>query len=192
MDTDRQKTLSPSSKKCKLRPAMKKKQIAFIALAAVIALAAGYWFSLSTKQGKQAIDFRLPDLQGKQRSLKDWSGKVIVLNFWATWCPPCRDEIPLFIDAQENYKGRGLMIVGIAIDKKQAVASYSDNMLINYPVLLGDEGAMDLMARYGNRIGALPFTVIIDPRGRIVSRKMNAYHSEKELLDAVRPYLKAK
>ena len=171
---------------------MKKKQIAFIALAAVIALAAGYWFSLSTKQGEQAIDFRLPDLQGKQRSLKDWSGKVIVLNFWATWCPPCRDEIPLFIDAQENYKKRGLVIVGIAIDKKQAVASYSDDMLINYPVLIGDEGAMDLMARYGNRIGALPFTVIIDPRGRIVARKMNAYHSEKELLDAIRPYLKAK
>ncbi len=127
-----------------------------------------------------ATDFALRDLAGKTHGLADWRGKLVLLNFWATWCPPCRHEIPIFISLQKRYADRGLQIVGISIDYPEAVARYWQEVGINYPLLLADESTFGLMAAYGNRTGGLPFSVLIRPDGAIDSVKLGAY-SEKVL-----------
>lgn len=133
-------------------------------------------------------DFALRDLAGKTHSLASWRGKVVLLNFWATWCPPCRREIPMFIELQRQYAKQGLQIVGISIDNPEAVARYWQEMKINYPLLLADETSYDLMAAYGNRQGGLPYSVLISADGQIAGVKIGAYHRE-ELEAALKPHL---
>jgi thiol-disulfide isomerase/thioredoxin len=134
------------------------------------------------------IDFTLPDLEGKKRSLHEWRGKVIVLNFWATWCPPCREEIPLFISLQKKHLANDLQVIGVAIDGLTAVMIYRQSVRINYPILIGEENAMALVAQYGNRMGSLPYTVIIDRNGSIVARKLGEIN-QLELDGLVEPHL---
>ena len=117
--------------------------------------------------------FKLNDLEGKVRDIKEWDGRVLMINFWATWCPPCRKEMPAFIQLQKKYKDKGLTIIGIALDEKQAVIDFTDPMGMNYPILLGDQDGMPLTTAYGNRLGVLPFTVIIDRHGNIIHRQRN-------------------
>lgn len=114
-------------------------------------------------------DGRLPDLAGRIQSLNQWRGKVLVLNFWAPWCPPCRKEIPDFIRLQERHGGAGLQFVGIALDDPDKVAAFADETGINYPTLLGAEDAAALSMAAGNRLGGLPFTVVFDRRGNAVA-----------------------
>jgi len=133
-------------------------------------------------------DFTLPDLAGKTHSLSSWRGKVLLLNFWATWCPPCRREIPLFIDLQRRYANQGLQIVGISLDNPEAIARYWQEMKINYPLLIADETTYDLMAAYGNRQGGLPYSVLITSDGQVAGVKIGAYHRE-ELETALKPLL---
>ena len=102
-------------------------------------------------------DFSLPDLDGRPRRPDEWNGKVLVFNFWATWCAPCREEIPLLIDLDRRYPG--LRVIGIAVDRADAVRTFAEELGIGYPILLDDLRGTT-MRRYGNRIGALPFTVI--------------------------------
>lgn len=113
--------------------------------------------------------FTLPDTAGQARSVQEWDGKVLVINFWATWCPPCREEIPEFVALQRKYAMRGLQFVGIAIDEPEAVLPFMKAAGVNYPVLLGQLTGIDLSRKYGNRWGALPFTAVIDREGQIVS-----------------------
>ncbi len=116
-------------------------------------------------------EFTLRDLDGQLRSVNEWDGKVLVVNFWATWCPPCRREIPAFIDLQETYGERGLQFVGVAIDDPEKVRDYGATYGINYPSLVGENDAIEVATRYGNRVGALPFTTIINREGWIVYRQ---------------------
>ncbi len=116
-------------------------------------------------------DFRLPDLDGNLQSIDNWNNQVIMVNFWATWCPPCRREMPAFIRLYNDYKDRGFVILGIAIDDPQSVQDFIDPMDVSYPVLLGEEAGIDISTAYGNRLGALPFTVIIDREGRIITTR---------------------
>lgn len=109
------------------------------------------------------------DLNGKKQPLSQWRGKVLVVNFWATWCPPCRTEIPEFIKLQDKYGKQGLVFIGIAIDQKDKVQAYSDEMGINYPVLLGEMEAISLSRQVGNRLGGLPYTLIVDRHGKITT-----------------------
>jgi len=113
-------------------------------------------------------DFRLEDASGREIHSSAWAGKVLVLNYWATWCPPCLREIPLFNDAQERYADAGLLVVGIAIDRPEDVETFLDEHPVSYPILLGDTDAIELSRRLGNRMQGLPFTVIFDRFGKRV------------------------
>ncbi len=108
--------------------------------------------------------FELPDLSGRNIDSRTWAGKVLVLNFWATWCPPCLREIPLLVAARERH--RQLQVVGIAIDSKEDVLRYLAEHPVNYPILLGETEAIEMSLRLGNRMQGLPFTVIFDHRGK--------------------------
>jgi len=97
--------------------------------------------------------------------------QVLMINFWATWCPPCRREIPAFIKLQEKYKDQGFTILGIALDEKRAVIDFTDPMGVNYPILMAENEGITLTKAYGNRLGVLPFTVIVDRKGNIIHRQ---------------------
>ena len=129
--------------------------------------------------GTARPDFRLPDLEGNSRSPDEWDGKVLVVNFWATWCPPCRKEIPAFMELQDQYGQRGLQFVGIAVDERDAVQDYADVMGINYPILFGELDAIEVGKQYGNRFGALPFTVAVDRQGKVAFVKQGQLHREE-------------
>lgn len=116
---------------------------------------------------RPAPEFSLPDINGVLHSSHEWAGKVVILNFWATWCPPCRSETPLFVELQEHYSATGLQFVGVAIDDADKVQDFMDTYGINYPMLLGENDAIDTAKQYGNRFGALPYTVVIDRQGMI-------------------------
>jgi thiol-disulfide isomerase/thioredoxin len=121
----------------------------------------------TTIVGQRRPDFTMTDVEGKQRSASEWDGKVMLINFWATWCPPCRREIPAFIKLQDDYRDKGLVIVGIALDSQQAAIDYVDPMGINYPVLQGEIEGISLTQKYGNELGVLPYSVVVDRNGVI-------------------------
>lgn len=128
-----------------------------------------------TAGGAEALrEASFADLSGQTRRLSEWQGRVLVLNFWATWCAPCREEIPLLMVAREKYSPNGLEIVGIAIDLAAKVGEYVRSMGIHYPILIADAGGLDLMRRLGNAAGGLPYTVFVDRRGEIAQRKLGA------------------
>lgn len=135
-----------------------------------------------------AVDFRLPDLQGKMRHSKEWQGNVMLVNFWATWCPPCVREIPLLINLQETSEKYGLQIVGIAVDEAEKVKAFAEEKGINYPVLIGDASGSALAKQYGNSHGGLPYTVIFDHNGQIRRVFSGEIHQE-ETLNALHPLL---
>lgn len=113
----------------------------------------------------------LPDLSGKERTLDEWKGKTLVVNFWATWCPPCRKEIPAFNRIQQAYKDRGVQFIGIALDDSEAIEQFLKIIPIDYPVLVGgdDNGARAAHA-FGNAEGVLPYTVFVTREGKIHSQ----------------------
>lgn len=114
-----------------------------------------------------APEFKLPDVNDVVHNSHEWDGKVVVLNFWATWCPPCVKETPTFVDLQEQYAAAGVQFVGIAIDKKDAVLDFMDTYGVDYPMLIGEDDAINISKKYGNRYGALPYTVVINRQGQI-------------------------
>jgi peroxiredoxin len=117
--------------------------------------------------GSPRPEFALPDTEGISHNIREWDGKVLVINFWATWCPPCRREMPAFIELQDELGAQGLQFIGVAIDDADKVIDFMDTYGVNYPMLLGDLAAIEVGKQYGNRFGALPYTVIIDRQGKI-------------------------
>jgi peroxiredoxin len=117
--------------------------------------------------GQVRPDFELPDIDGHTRNVREFDGKVLMVNFWATWCPPCLKETPVFIELQNQYGEQGLQIIGMAVDDTQSVRDFVDTHGINYPVIAGELAAMEISRRYGNRLGALPYTAFIDRNGDI-------------------------
>jgi thiol-disulfide isomerase/thioredoxin len=111
---------------------------------------------------------RLADRDGKLRSLADWQGKSLVVNFWATWCAPCRREIPLLGTLQEKYGPQGFQVIGIAADYRDNVVAYADAAKIRYPLLIGEQDALDAAAAFGVDVVGFPFTVFSDSKGRII------------------------
>jgi len=151
--------------------------LVFGSLAAAAALVAGLYFGRAgfSADGRDAatlLAITLPDASGTPQTLAQWRGKVLVVNFWATWCSPCREEMPEFVRAQTDLGARGLQFVGIAIDAPDKVRAFADEIGVNYPSLIGGYGAMELSKTLGNRLMALPFTVVIDRQGAIVHTQL--------------------
>jgi len=119
--------------------------------------------------GQLRPDFMLPDLEDKQRSISEWDGKIRLVNFWATWCPPCLREMPAFIEMQEQYADKDFVVLGIAIDYKDTVQDFVDSLGVNYPILYGEMAALELTTLYGNRLGVLPFSVFVGKDNKIIS-----------------------
>jgi thiol-disulfide isomerase/thioredoxin len=114
-------------------------------------------------------EFRLADRDGTMRSLADWKGKSLIVNFWATWCAPCRREIPLLGSLQRQYGPEGFQVIGIAADYRDKVLAYADQTKIQYPLLIGEQDALDAAAAFGIEIIGFPFTVFSDSQGRIIT-----------------------
>ena len=117
--------------------------------------------------GSPRAEFSLVDVGGQMRNISEWDGKVLAINFWATWCPPCIKEIPEFIEIQHKYEAQGLQFIGIALQRPEEVTEFIQEYGMNYPVLAGEMEVINIAESYGNDIGALPYTVIVDREGLI-------------------------
>lgn len=116
--------------------------------------------------------FELADRAGEMRTLADWQGKALIVNFWATWCAPCRREIPLLVKLQQDHGPEGYQVIGIAVDFRDKVLAYADEMKIDYPILIGEQDALDAAAAFGVEVIGFPFTIFTDRQGRIVAAHM--------------------
>jgi thiol-disulfide isomerase/thioredoxin len=125
----------------------------------------------SAQQGAAAPDFSLIDLSGQPLSLSSYRGKVVLLDFWATWCVPCREEIPHLIDLQNKYGNQGLQIVGVSMDDSpDPVRDFYQHFKMNYPVVMGDAKTGE---QYGGVLG-LPIAFVVGPDGKITSKHIGA------------------
>jgi len=114
------------------------------------------------------INFALDDIDGNRRELSEWHGKALLVNFWATWCAPCRREIPLLKKTQEEHAEDNLQVIGIAVDFRDAVVAYAEEAQFNYPILIGQEDAMAAAESSGVDFIGMPFTMIIAPSGELL------------------------
>jgi thiol-disulfide isomerase/thioredoxin len=121
-------------------------------------------------------EFSLLDRSGKRTSIRSWDGKSLIINFWATWCAPCRSEIPLLEALQAEWAGRGASVVGIAVDHRDEVLEFADRFKIGYPLLIGEQDALDAAASFGVASPVFPFTVFTDRRGEVVALFIGELH----------------
>ena len=121
----------------------------------------------------------MPDITGTTRSFSEWDGKNRILNFWATWCGPCRREIPLLKEFQDEQAGNGFQVIGIAVDYMDEVVRYAESADFNYPVLVGEQDAMAVAESSGIQFAALPFTMFIATDGEYVGAYIGELHREQ-------------
>jgi thiol-disulfide isomerase/thioredoxin len=135
---------------------------------------------------EEALDAKFEALSdGTGHSLNDWHGKVVLVNFWATWCAPCREEIPLLVRLQAQYAASGLQVVGIATDETSTkdVKDYLTKMVVNYPMLMGDDKVDRMVAGFGGNLIGLPFSLLLDRNGRLI--KLSAGELDPKDADAM-------
>lgn len=153
--------------------------------------AAYYWLVHPTDLvGQVAPDIVITDTDGKAHALKDLKGKWVLINFWASWCAPCMEELPLLVDAQQRYAGRGLQLLGPALDEREPVLAVVERFRVNYPVSADFAGASLAMDLLGNQHGALPYSVLLNPQGEIVQTilgGLTAESLEKLITDSLGP-----
>jgi thiol-disulfide isomerase/thioredoxin len=132
-------------------------------------------------------DVSLADRAGTQRKLSEWRGQPVLINFWATWCGPCRKEIPLLKQLRQARKADRVEVIGIAVDERPAVLKYASEIGIDYPILIGEKEGMEAAAAFGVPL-VFPFTVFADSQGRIVTVKIGELHADEAdfILDQVR------
>ena len=147
--------------------------------AAVAGVIAGPWLAGAPADSGALLSARFTDLSGKGRAIDEWGGRILVVNFWATWCPPCRDEIPALVRARDKLLPSGVEFVGIAIDQVAKVIDFARNVHISYPLLMADAAALELVRKLGNPSGGLPFTVVLDRKGSMAHRNLGAITQQK-------------
>jgi thiol-disulfide isomerase/thioredoxin len=168
-----------------------------IGLAAAAALAGGLLISTRMHEpgpqaeadGERVLASVFPDPYGQRQPLSQWRGKVLVVNFWATWCSPCRAEIPGFIVLHRELADQGVQFVGIAIDQSAKVKDFARELGVNYPLLIGQDSALELQRQLGDQAGGLPFTVVLDSSGRLVTRHQGGM-SAKQLRGILLPLVR--
>lgn len=169
----------------------KTEQRFFIFAVALAAIIAGALFSRSRivpapsapEAAPQLLALSLEDAAGARQSFSQWRGKVLVANFWATWCPPCREEIPGFARLSEKYADKGVQFVGIGIDTADKIREFAQKSKVPYPLLVGEQSTMRLAVEFGNRSEGLPFTVILDRSGAVHDRHLGRF--DEADLDAI-------
>jgi thiol-disulfide isomerase/thioredoxin len=158
----------------------------FWVLLAIASMGSGMWLSARINRPPESIpEPLLVDLQGFAHSLSDWRGKILIVNFWATWCEPCREEMKTFSAVQAQAATRGVQFVGVALDDAESVRAYLRLRPVNYPILLGDAAVTRWSDQLGNELQALPFTVIFDSSGAPKHRRIGLFKAE-ELLRILR------
>ncbi|MDA8257886.1 MAG: TlpA disulfide reductase family protein [Betaproteobacteria bacterium] len=166
---------------------------------ALLAAAAGYRLGVLGNSAETAtaaapqlpiFETVLTDLKGQTQSLGQWRGKVLVVNYWATWCHPCREEMPGFSRLQDKYRDKGVQFVGISIDTIDKIIEFQKTTPVNYPLLIGDIGVMENSAKLGNVRQALPFTAVFDRQGRLAATKLGRLAEpelERQLKELISP-----
>jgi thiol-disulfide isomerase/thioredoxin len=173
----------------------KPRQAALIALVAAVALAVGVYLRLDNRSAAPdaaavlaLTQVQLKDLSGQSGSLEQWRGRVLVVNFWASWCPPCREEIPGLISIHRQLAAKGVQIVGIAVDSVDKARESATELGVDYPVLVAGVEIIDLTRQLGNRAGALPYTLILDRQGKVVATHLGII-SQADLSRIIAPLL---
>ncbi|HSD42970.1 MAG TPA: TlpA disulfide reductase family protein [Burkholderiales bacterium] len=170
-------------------------QAALIAAVAAAALSVGIYLRLDSRSSlpdsaavSALTQTQFEDLSGKVGSLEQWRGRVLVVNFWASWCPPCREEIPGLVAIRKQLAAKGLEVVGIAVDSADKARESAAELGVDYPVFVAGVEIIDLTRRLGNRPGALPYTLILDRNGKLVAVHLGII-SVAELTRIVAPLL---
>jgi len=144
-------------------------------LSLVAGIAARQWWGYASLP-KPSPNLWLEDVQDHIHVVPgEWRGKVLIVNFWATWCEPCREEMPEFVRMQNELGGRGLQFVGIALDEAEAVEDFLAGTPVNYPILLGDMAAGEWAEALGNPLSVLPFSVVFDRTGSKVFSRIGVF-----------------
>lgn len=170
---------------------MKPAALAGLAAVALAAGLAGYWLSVRgtepaavavpAERGRQIPaelpDFTLADAAGQPRSIREWSGSSLIINFWATWCPPCRRELPLLNALHAEHADEGFQVIGVAVDFREDVLAFMEETPIDYPMLIGEQDGLDAARAFGMENLGFPFTVFTDRRGRVVTVHVGELHA---------------
>ena len=139
--------------------------------------------------GDRRDDASLPDRDGKPTSLAQWDGKLVLLNFWASWCGPCREEMPLLDSIHQLHAAKGLEVVGIASEDATAANGFLQQFPVSYPILVNDPAlGPDWSIRYGNTRNVLPYSVLIGRDGRIVAQRIGNF-DEAGIEAWLKPYM---
>jgi thiol-disulfide isomerase/thioredoxin len=169
---------------------MRKLLFILAALAAMgLGMLARGWFS-DAPAAVPDLTIEFPDAAGQRHRLDEWKGKILVVNFWATWCPPCLEEMPEFVSLQDELGPSGFQFIGIAIDDADSVARFLASKPVNYPILIGEDGGEAWAAQLGNRMNVLPFSAVFDPTGRLVHVQAGRF-GRADLLRVIEPMRKA-
>ncbi len=123
--------------------------------------------------------FALNDSDDNERSISEWDGSALVVNFWATWCAPCRREIPLLNALQSEYADAGIQVIGVAVDFREDVLAFLQEIAVNYPVLIGEQEAIDAAEAFGMDFIGLPLTAFTDHKGQVVHLHLGEVHREQ-------------
>ena len=143
-------------------------------VAAVAGAVAGALALQSRSGAAELLAASYPDTDGQVRRLLSWRGTVLLCNFWATWCAPCREEVPILVTAKQQWASKGFEVVGIGIDSADKIREFSKSYQVNYPMLIADGSALGLLRKLGNPGGGLPYSVLLDRTGSIAQRHLGA------------------